>query len=310
MEPTKSDNGDVLHEFFPFFKVYKDGRVERMMPMEKLKVPPSEDAEVRSKDVTISTEPAVLARVFAPRGTGPAERLPVLIYIHGGGFSIGSAFHRVYHEYVSLLVARARVVAVSVEYRLAPENPIPACYDDAWAATRWALGHADGNGPDPWLNEHGDFGRVYITGDSAGANICHNVAVRAGWAGLPAGVRIAGMALVHPYFGGTDDDKMWLYMCPENGGLADPRLKPPPEDLARVGCEKVLVFVAQKDHLRGRGLWYREELKRSGWGGSVEVVEHEGESHVFHILKPQCDKALDLKDKLVDFLRGNAVGKA
>ncbi|KAI6677888.1 hypothetical protein NL676_038684 [Syzygium grande] len=304
MEPTKANNGDVLHEFFPFFKVYKDGRVERLMPMEKLKVPPSEDAEVRSKDVTISSEPAVSARVFMPCGPGPAERLPVPIYIHGGGFSIGSAFHRGYHEYVSWLVAKARVVAVSIEYRLAPENPIPACYDDAWAATQWALGHANGNGPDQWLNEHADFGRVYISGDSAGANISHNVLVRIGRTGLPAGVTIAGVATVHPYFGGTDDDRMWLYLCPENSGLADPRLKPPPEDLARTGCQKVLVFVAERDHLRGRGLWYYEELKKSGWGGTVEIVEHEDESHVFHLLKPHCDKALDLKDKLVAFFKG------
>ncbi|XP_056161018.1 2-hydroxyisoflavanone dehydratase-like [Syzygium oleosum] len=304
MEPTKANSGDVLHEFFPFFKVYKDGRVERLMPMEKLKVPPSEDAEVRSKDVTISSEPVVSARVFMPCWPGPTERLPVLIYIHGGGFSIGSAFHRGHHEYVSWLVAKAHVVAVLIEYRLAPENPIPACYDDACTATQWALGHANGNGPDQWLNKHADFGRVYISGDSAGANISHNVLVRIGRTGFPAGVTIAGVAMVHPYFGGTDDDRMWLYLCPENSGLADPRLKPPPEDLARIGCEKVLVFLAERDHLRGRGLWYYEELKKSGWGGTVQIMEHEGESHVFHLLKPHCDKALDLKDKLVTFFKG------
>ncbi len=43
---------------------------------------------------------------------------------------------------------------------------------------------------------------------------------------------------------------MWLSMCPKNGGLEDPRLKLAVEDLARLGCERVLVFVAEKDQLR------------------------------------------------------------
>ncbi|EEF43678.1 conserved hypothetical protein [Ricinus communis] len=55
-------------------------------------------------------------------------------------------------------------------------------------------------------NEHADFGRDFIGGDGAGRNISGNLVVRVGSMGLP-GVEVVGMVLVHPYFGGTDDDK-------------------------------------------------------------------------------------------------------
>ncbi|XP_062021987.1 2-hydroxyisoflavanone dehydratase-like [Rosa rugosa] len=304
MEPPPSPiiTDDVAHQFFPFFKVYKDGRVERFMPSEKH--PPCDDpsSSVRSKDVVISSEPVVSARVFMPRiPNNPEKKLPLVVYIHGGGFSIASAFHSGYHKYVSSLVAKANVIAVSVDYRLAPEHPIPACYDDSWAVLKWVASHANGDGPDPWLNCHADLGRVFFAGDSAGANISHNMTSRVGSTGLP-GVRIVGVALVHPYFGGTEDDKMWLYMCPENGGLDDPRLKPAVEDLRKLDCERVLVFVAGKDHLRERGTCYVEALKGSGWKGTVEIVEHEEERHVFHLMKPESEKAVDLMNRLVSFI--------
>lgn len=301
--PSLSNSDDIAHQFFPFFKVYTDGRVERFMSFEKH--PPSDDPNtgVRSKDVVISSEPVVSARVFMPRipNNNPEKKLPLLVYIHGGGFSIASAFHQGYHKYVSSLVAQANVIAVSVDYRLAPEHPIPACYDDSWAVLKWVASHANGDGPDPWLNNHADLGRVFLAGDSAGANISHNMVVRVGSYGLP-GVKLVGVALVHPYFGGTEDDKMWLYMCPENSGLDDPRLKPAVEDLGRLECERVLVIVAGKDHLRERGTRYVEALKGSGWKGTVEIVEHEEERHVFHLMKPESETAVDLMNRLVSFI--------
>lgn len=138
-------------------------------------------------------------------------------------------------------------------------------------------------------------------GDSGGANISHTLAVRIGSVGLP-GVKVVEVIMVHPFFGGMEDDQMWLYMCPTNGGLEDPRLKPPARDLARIGCGRVLIFLAEKDHLRGVGGSYYEDLKNSGWVGRVEVVDHEGEEHVFHLMKPDCEKAIDLVNKFATFI--------
>ncbi|PRQ23165.1 hypothetical protein RchiOBHm_Chr6g0258331 [Rosa chinensis] len=67
------------------------------------------------------------------------------------------------------------------------------------------------------------------------------------------------MVMVHPFFGGSAvDDEMWLYMCPENGGVQDRRLRPPAEDLAELGCERVLIFFCgEGSSERGRAVVLR-----------------------------------------------------
>lgn len=299
-------NDEIAHEF-RFFRVYKDGRVEKFQPTPK--IPPSDDpvTGVRSKDVVISSEPPISARIFLPKINDPTRKLPVLFYIHGGGFCFLSAFSPPLHYYVSTLAAESNLIAVSVEYRLAPEHPIPACYEDSWAGFQWVASHANGNGPESWLNDHADFNRVFLAGDSAGGNISHNLASRVGSTQIQD-VKLVGAILVHPYFGGTDDDKMWLYMCPENSGLDDPRLKPAAEDLERLGCERVLVFVGGKDHLREVGWRYYKELKKSGWGGRVEIVENEGEDHCFHLDDLKQEKAVALIKRFASFINQEGAG--
>ena len=284
-----------------FFRVYKDGHVQRHRPIEK--IPPADDLHsgLRAKDVVVSPETGVSVRLLLPKIKDPDQKLPLLFYIHGGGFSFESAFSPRFDAYLKSLVSQANVIGVSVEYRLAPEHPIPACYDDSWAALQWVASHANGNGPEPWLNSYANLSRVFIAGDSAGANISHTLMVRVGSLGL-AGANVVGMVLVHPYFGGTTDDGVWLYMCPNNGGLEDPRLRPTAEDMAMLGCGRVLVFLAENDHLRDVGWNYCEELKKSGWEGMVETVENHGERHVFHLMNPRCENAATLMGKIVSFL--------
>ncbi|KAL3722431.1 hypothetical protein ACJRO7_034753 [Eucalyptus globulus] len=105
---------------------------------------------------------------------------------------------------------------------------------------------------------------------------------------------MVGVMLVHPYFS-TGIDQMWLYMCPTCGGLSDQRLKPAEEDLVRLRCEKALAFVAGKDRLGEVGIGYREELRKSGWRGSAELVESVGEEQ----------KAGELRDKFASFIKHN-----
>ena len=296
-------DAEIIHDF-RFFRVYKDGSVVLSNPTTDKRIPPSDDpnSRVRSKDIVISSEPAVSARVFVPGSANMTQKLPFLLYIHGGGFCMQSASTPRYHNYVQTLVAEANIIAVSVEYGLFPDRPIPACYEDSWAALKYVVSHVNGDGPEAWLNDHVDFGRVFIGGDSAGGNIAHNLAVRVGTDGLPE-VKLVGVIMVHPFFGGTEDDQMWLCMCPENGGLDDPRMRPGKEHLARLGCERVLMFVAEKDHLFVVGKRYYEELKKSGWGGNVEIVENLGEEHCFHLRDLKYEKAVDLIKKYVSFLK-------
>lgn len=177
---SNSSKSEVAFEKLPVIRVYKDGRVERLFGTDA--VPPSTDPRtgVSSKDVTITvtstaaptagSEPSshvISARLFIPK-LARSQKLPLLIYFHGGAFCVCSPFNAAYHSYLNAVVAEAKVVAVSVNYRKAPEHPIPAAYEDSWAAIQWAALHRDGDGPEAWLNEHADFGRVFLSGVSAG----------------------------------------------------------------------------------------------------------------------------------------------
>jgi acetyl esterase/lipase len=126
-------NNQLLHEF-RFFRVYKDGRIENFHPTHK--IPPSDDqiTGVRSKDVVISSEPAVSARIFLPKIHDPTRKNPCVV-LHPWrwlGFCFQSAFSPEFHRLVSSLAAQSNAIAVSVEYGLFPERPLPACYEDSW----------------------------------------------------------------------------------------------------------------------------------------------------------------------------------
>ncbi len=130
-------------------------------------------ASVEERDVG-----GVPALVVTPTGEGP---FPVLVWIHGGGFVIGSAVES--QSTARDLAAGAGCVVVSLDYRLAPEHKAPAALDDCIAATRWVLDHAGELGGDP--------DRVAVGGDSAGGNLSALVA-------LELGDRLCYQVLVYP----------------------------------------------------------------------------------------------------------------
>ncbi|KAH6825943.1 hypothetical protein C2S53_001380 [Perilla frutescens var. hirtella] len=294
--PTK----EIAVNMSPYFRLFTDGTIERLPP--PLKTPPSDDPDlaVRSKDVVIDAETGVSVRIYVPRHRDPPRKLPLVVYIHGGAFCMGSASSPAFHNFITNLVEKGDVVAVSVSYRLAPENPLPIPFDDSWAAFQWIVAHADGRGADPWLNECADFRRVFIGGESAGATIANDVAIRAGVERF-LGVEILGVFLVHPFFGSKEEDKLYKLLCPTSSGRDDdPRLNPAVDPRIReMAGRRVVFFVAEKDFLRDRGRAYCEGLKKSEWNGEVEIVESEGEGHCFHLFNPKTEKAAAITDRLV-----------
>ncbi|KAF1861667.1 hypothetical protein Lal_00026076 [Lupinus albus] len=183
------------------------------------------------------------------------------------------------------IVSKANVIGVSVHYRRAPEHPVSIAYEDSWHALKWVASHFDGNGPDEWLNKYADFGKVFFAGDSAGANIAHHMGIRVGMEGLH-GVKLEGVALVHSYFLGAERigskgaKNLWRFVCPTTNGFDDPLINPSKDpNLGRMGCGRVLVFVAENDILKDVGWYYKEVLEKSEWNGVVEVIEAKGEGH-------------------------------
>lgn len=304
-------NNDIVHDFSPFMKVYRDGRVEKnMMHIVMDPVPTGLDPKtgVKSKDVLISPETGVKARIFMPKNpSSPGQKLPLLVHYHGGGFCLGSALNADTKNLLTSLVSQTDIIAISVEYRLPPEHPLPIAYDDSFSGLEWVASHSNGSGPDPWINEHADLNRIFLDGESAGATIAHNVAVRAGSADvlLLTGIKIVGLLVVHPYFvEKLEINEMYKIMCPTSSGDEnDPILNPAVDpNLKKMACDRVIVFVAEKDMLKSRGQAYYETLGKSGWGGRLEFFETKGEGHCFHI-DIDNENAQILKKKMIDFIK-------
>jgi acetyl esterase len=122
---------------------------------------PVEDvAEIHDYDIPgpDRTDRTIPVRLYEPDAQPP---YPMLVYFHGGGFTVGSLDS---HENIcAALTNRADCLTISVDYRLAPEHPFPAAIDDAYAALQWVDEFAD------QLN--GDRERIAVAGDSAGGTI-------------------------------------------------------------------------------------------------------------------------------------------
>lgn len=316
---------DILFELPTVLRIYADGRVERFPESDSVPAGPNPSTRTTSKDVLIDPDAPIRARIYLPEPVpaGPnTKRFPIVVYYHGGGFISGTISEKPTHEFLNQLAARARVLIVSVGYRLAPENPLPVAYEDSWAAFQWAVSGSDG-----WVSEYGDSTRVFVAGESAGANIAHDVAMRVGKSGFGSGARkeFEGLVLVHPLFWGSERmgsetdpdpdnvlkpeqlDAGWqlVHGPQEETDLDDPRLNPLTErapPLGGLGCKRVLVCVAGRDLLRERGRAYWEKLGKCGWRGTAEMVESEGEDHGFYFERPESDGAVELMGRLVGFL--------
>ena len=131
---------------------------------------------------------SVPVRVYTPEGTGP---FPTLVYLHGGGWVIGSLDTA--DGICRVLADEADCVVVSVDYRLAPEHPFPAGLEDAVAATEWVDANPGTVGGD---------GRVAVGGDSAGGNLAAAVSLHARETGGP---EIAQQTLIYPVVSPADD---------------------------------------------------------------------------------------------------------
>lgn len=320
---------EVEVEVFPYIRVYKDGTFDRLAGTEV--APPGLDPEtgVLSKDIVIVPETSVSARLYRPADVSDGQKLPLVVYFHGGAFIISSIADPKYHASLNAMAAETRALILSVDYRRVPEHPLPAAYDDSWDALRWVAGQASAHEPhkaEPWLEEHADFDRVFLAGDSGGANMSHHLAIRIRESDLDKRVSIRGIAMIHPYFWGESPigaevadgprkalvDSWWRFVCPSDKGCDDPLINPFADGspgLDRLACDRIIVTVAGKDILSDRGRLYYESLVKSGWPGKAELVEIEGEDHVFHIFDPASEKAKAMVRRLASFINQSEIQK-
>lgn len=231
------------------------------------------------RDLTVPGAAGPLpARHYAPAGFDGREPAALLVFFHGGGFVVGGLDS---HDLpCRLLCKHAGVHVLSVEYRKAPEFPLPAAYDDGEAAFAWAVEHAAELGADP--------DRVAAGGDSAGATITAVVAGRAARARRPGPVlqlllypgadrteRRRSRDLFASGFFLTDAELEWFA-----GHFTRPGEEPVSlfdEDLS--GQRAVYLVTAGFDPLRDEGEAYAQALRAAG--NEVALRRFEGQIHGF-----------------------------
>nr|CAD1825126.1 unnamed protein product [Ananas comosus var. bracteatus] len=240
--------------------------------------------------------PLPSARLYLPRTldddaavseTKP-KLLPVLVYIHGGGFVAESAASPTYHAYLNALASRAQILVVSVEYRRAPEHPLPRptttrgprCAGPRRAPTRGSPSAATS--------------RASSSAGTAPGRTSPTTSPR----GSPRGFRAQdrGLDPDPPVVLGEEEEEeigaeeaerrrrtrkgFWDLVSPGTEVAKDPRLNPMAEGeeerLRTIPCERVMVAVAEKDPLRERGREYCEGLKRSGFEGEWSCWSRRG----------------------------------
>jgi acetyl esterase/lipase len=234
-------------------------------------------------------------RVYRPRATG---RPPVVVYIHGGGWTVGSI--ETHDATTSALAARSGCAVVSVEYRLAPEHPFPAGVEDCHAAAAWVAGSGERLGVDGT--------RLAIAGDSSGGNTAAAVCLLARRRGAPP---IAFQLLVYP---ATDHFGQWpsydqfgdgshglglpllrwfsTQYLPDPARAADELASPiRAPDLA--GLPPAMIVTAEYDMLRDEGEAYGRRLTDAGV--PTVVRRYTGVDHGFFAIGHSDDReaALD-----------------
>jgi acetyl esterase len=265
--------------------------------------------KVEARDLAISG--TLSGRLYTPARS--AETLPVLVYLHGGGWVAGSV--ATHDPFCRLLSEAAGVIIISVEYRRAPENPHPAALEDALTAVHWAANNAAQWGGDP--------ARLALGGDSSGGHLAAVTANRLCAAREAPALR--GLLLLYPV---TDHPNANHLSYTENAigcGLEAKLMRwfweqyargfsPDDPDVSPLRLHKVpplppaLVATAEYDVLRDDGIAYAEKLGAAGVAVThvhAPDMHHNFPVHPATVARfPQSDTALT---RIATWLRATLV---
>jgi acetyl esterase len=241
---------------------------------------------------------AIPVRLYKHESEATPE--PVIVYLHGGGFVIGSldSFDRVCRR----IAATSGCAVLSVDYRLAPESPYPAANDDAYTVLQWV-------GSDKAASWGLDRTRIAMAGDSAGGTLVASAALRAQRHNGPA---IRHQTLIYPAVDLTERSYLskienatgyqlttaaveWFYAqyLPDRSRAMDPDCSPLLA-LDLHGQPPATVITAEFDPLRDEGVAYAKAL--SAAGVPVEHIRMDGMIHGFLnfiALVADCSAMLD-----------------
>jgi acetyl esterase len=249
--------------------------------------------------------PEIQVRVYTPENAGGP--LPGLVYIHGGGWITVSI--EAFNNDCLRIADQARVVVVSVGYRVAPEDRYPAAVEDCHTALRWTAEHATELGIDP--------GRLGVGGESAGAGLSACLAILARDRGGPAvsfqylGVPALDDKLEQksaidfvdtPLLWRSELEVAWSSYLGDLYGTDDvPAYAAAWRATDLSGLPRAYIYVAEFDPLRDEGLAYAQRLIHAGV--QVELSHYPGTFHGAHLV-PSAVATRMIEDSIDAIRRG------
>lgn len=205
---------------------------------------------------------------------------PLLLYFHGGGFTVGSP--ETHEALCKHLAHLAHCTVVSLDYRLAPEHTFPTAHNDAFDALQWLTQNASSLGLDAQ--------RIAIGGDSAGGTLTAATAIAARDAGMALklqlmfypGVSPEHMASAHTFEKGfllekASIDYFYKHYLPNPKDRSDARFSPMLADVHHVA--PAWLGLAECDPLVDEGIAYADHLRMAGV--SVDLEIYKGVVHSF-----------------------------
>ena len=244
-----------------------------------------------SRDLTIAGRHGpVPLRIYRPRGEGDGP-LPLFVFIHGGGSIMGSL--ESYDAVCQELCSGSGCVVVSVDYRLAPENPYANAVDDCYDAAVWAHAHASEIGADP--------ARMAVGGESGGGGLAASLTQMARDEGGPA---IQFQLLMYPYVGSrapsesmrrfakgyffdAEDLEMFLDLnFPDREALKDWRVAPIWAESLE-GLPPAFMLTAGADILRDDAEDYASRLRAAGV--PLTLSRYDGTIHGFVVMAAEVE---------------------
>jgi acetyl esterase/lipase len=272
------------------------------------------DAGVLTEDHLVPGPPGapeVRLRSYRPAGIeGP---LPAVYYVHGGGMVIGAI--ETEDAITRWLCAAVGCAAVSVEYRLAPENPHPAPVEDCYAGLLWTAANAERLGIDP--------ARIAVYGGSAGGGLAAATAILARDRGGPA---LAFQMLLYPMlddrsctpscreiddvgvFDGWASEEGWRALLGDRWATdaVDPTAAPARStDLS--GLPPTWIDVGEIDSLRDESVEYALRLLQAGVATDLHV--YPAVFHAWEVFVPGAEASARVKaDRVAALRRAFALG--
>jgi acetyl esterase len=244
----------------------------------------------------------VPAQIIKPEQ--PRAPLPALVYFHGGAFVMEGA--PAHFENAVRYAAEADCVVVFVEYRLAPQHPFPAGFNDCHAALVWTIANAAQLGV--------DAARIAVGGDSAGGSLAAGIAQRL----REERIEIRGQMLLYPAvdllctrpsmasfkdvppfknLSASGIARMYLGRDPSR---PLPRYSSP-IDISLEGLPPAYIETPQLDPLHDQGIEYAQKLKDQGV--QVELHDIAGAIHGFDIVAPKSSVSHEAMKQRIRFLQ-------